>query len=482
MLFHSATFIFYFLPATVAIYFLCRSLIHPVAARAALLLCSLFFYSWWNVIYLPLILGSIVFNFLVGSLLCRQADRQKKKPWLILGVLVNLALLGTFKYFDFFIGNINAVFHTDIALLHIILPLGISFFTLQQVAFLVDAYEGLAEEYHFIDYGLFVSFFPQLIAGPIVHHKETMPQFADAKPFKPAHLTQGLVLFTIGIAKKLLIADPLGQWVNPLYEAAPTLLEAWAGMYAYTFQLYFDFSGYVDMGMGAALMLNIRLPHNFRSPLQSTSVIAFWTHWHITLSNFIMTYIYTPILRSYRKVTFKKAMIATLIAMLLSGLWHGASWTFILFGGVHGVAICVNQWRKKRKMRKLPRGWAWFVNFHFITLSLVVARSGNMAALKDYINGMIGRNGIILPEFLAGLQIPSMFTVRFGEVLPRLGGDLWTPLFLLACLLIVLLGKTAQDIAKDFKPRPVNALVFGGLLALCLLRLDNPAEFIYFQF
>ncbi|MFT5125714.1 MAG: alginate O-acetyltransferase complex protein AlgI [Kiritimatiellia bacterium] len=481
MLFHSATFIFYFLPFTVAIFFLCQRFGHPVASRAALLTCSLFFYSWWNIIYLPLILGSMVFNFFVGGWLCRQTDQKKKKPIFIVGVVVNLLVLGTFKYLDFFIENVNVVFDSDIALLKIILPLGISFFTLQQVAFLVDAYENLAEEHHFIDYGLFVSFFPQLIAGPIVHHAEMMPQFVRAQPFQSKHLMQGLVLFIIGLSKKLLIADPLADWVNPLYSAAPTFFEAWAGMYAYTFQLYFDFSGYVDMGLGAALVLNIHLPINFKSPLQTTTIVAFWNHWHMTLSNFIMSYIYTPILRSYRKVTFNKAMLASMIAMFISGLWHGASWNFILFGAMHGVAICVNQIRKKKKARHLPKAIAWLLTFHFVTLSLVVARSKNMVELKDYLNGLIGRNGIILPEFMEGLSLP-MFSVRFGELLPRLGGDLWTPVFLAFCLILALRCKTTQDIAKEFKPRPINALVFGALFAICLLRLDNPSEFIYFQF
>ena len=200
----------------------------------------------------------------------------------------------------------------------------------------------------------------------------------------------------------------------------------------------------------------------------------------MTLSNFIQVYIYTPIVRSYQKFTFNKALLASIIAMFISGLWHGADWNYVLFGIIHGFALCWNRIQKKRKWRKLPKKLAWFFNFHFVVLTLIMFRAGDMITLRDYVNGIIGRNGIILPEFMQGMTLP--FSAQFGELLPRLGGDILTPICLLGCLLIVVCCKTTQEIVKEFKPTRRNAFIYGGLLALCLLSLDNPTEFIYFQF
>lgn len=481
MLFNSIEFIFYFLPVTITGFFLLERWGPRLLSRAWLLLCSLFFYSWWNINYLPLIVGSIVGNYFVADWICKSNGSSVRKGLFVAGVVANLLLLAAFKYLDFFIANTNVVFSTSIPLQQIVLPLGISFFTLQQIAFLVDAYEGLVEEHSFLNYGVFVSFFPQLIAGPIVHHAEMMPQFEERGRFKIDHLVQGLVLFTIGFSKKILLADTFGDWVREVFDKGyPTFFEAWTAMYCYAFQLYFDFSGYVDMAMGAALIMNIKLPLNFRSPYRSVTVIEFWQRWHMTLTNFITTYLYTPILRSFKKVTFAKAMVATVGSMTIAGLWHGANWTYVLFGVVHGVALMVNNIRQKRKSKKLPRWLAWFINFHFVAGSLLIFRSASIDKLIGMLYGMLGKYGAVLPQFMEGMF--SSEAITYGDALGRLGGYFWTPVCLIAAFIIIFCSKPSHEMVEDFKPNPWTAIWYGVLFVLCIFKLNEPSEFLYFQF
>ena len=484
MLFSSVEFIFYFLPVTVIVFFVLQRFSEPIISRGWLLLCSLFFYSWWNPAYLPLMLGSIGGNFALGSGICRTKSPRARKCLFLTGLVANLMLLGFFKYLDFLIINVNGVFSSGIPLQHILLPLGISFFTLQQVAFLVDAYEGLVEEKSLVDYGLFVSFFPQLIAGPIVHHSEMMPQFKKQLTFDASRCVQGLVLFTIGFSKKILLADTFGVWVRTVFDAGHrSFFEVWAGSYCYAFQLYFDFSGYVDMAMGAALILGIRLPINFRSPYRALTVIEFWQRWHITLTNFITTYLYTPILRSFAKVTFKKAMFATVLSMTIAGLWHGASWIFVLFGLIQGVGLAVNNYRQKKKCKKLPVFFAWLFNFHFIVATLVVFRCPNLEVLGAIGHGFRGSYGVVLPEVLAGkiswLTHPA---ITYGDGLSALGGSLWTLVMMALALLIIFRSKPSQEMVDEFRPTVWNGIWYGLLFILCVLKLGSPSEFLYFQF
>lgn len=301
MLFNSEIFIFLFLPVTFFIYFYLNSKRLTEASKGFLVVSSLFFYSWWNIIYLPLILISMVFNYVLGTSLSKETQHKKisRKQILIVGVLGNLSLLGYFKYSDFFIENFNLVLSTDIPLLHLALPLAISFFTFQQIAYLVDSYRGETKEYDFLNYSLFVTFFPQLIAGPIVHHKEMMPQFAQAKNKVKnyTNIALGLFIFSIGLFKKVVIADSFAVWATAGFDKAEmlTFFEAWFTSFSYTFQLYFDFSGYTDMAIGIALLFNIKLPINFNSPYKATNIQDFWRRWHITLSRFLRDYIYIPL-------------------------------------------------------------------------------------------------------------------------------------------------------------------------------------------
>ena len=491
MLFNSYEFIFAFLPISFFVYFYLNSKRLTTAAKAWLVFTSLFFYSWWNIMYLPLILMSILFNYTITNTMIEyDKSRRKylsKKSLLHVGLLFNIGLLVYFKYMDFFISNTNTISGSDIELLHLALPLAISFFTLQQIAFLIDSYEGLVKEKNFLDYTIFVTFFPQLIAGPIVHHKEMMPQFANVrnkvKNYK--NIAIGLFIFSIGLFKKVVIADTFAVWATQGFDVATTLnlFEAWATSLSYTFQLYFDFSGYTDMAIGAALLFNIKLPINFNSPYKATGMIDFWQRWHITLSNFITTYIYTPIVRSFDRLTFHKAMFATVITFLIAGLWHGASWMFIIFGGLHGLGLIINHYWKKRKI-KLNVVLAWFITFNFVNITFVFFRAKEWDDAIKILSSMFSLNNIVLPNFLASkLASLSKYGIEFGALATNLsaaGKDLI--IWLLIGFILILVFKNSMDKLKLFKPSAINSFVFIMAFTISLYKLSGYSEFLYFRF
>lgn len=364
MLFNSYTFLFLFLPVTLLVFFRLGKYSHPLAGLW-LFVASLFFYAWWNPAYVGLLLASIAFNYAVGRALVKEqsSGRAKvKKSVLIFGLVTDLGLLAYFKYANFFVSSTDALLGQGWQLDPIILPLGISFFTFTQIAFLVDAYRGEIKEANFIHYGLFVTYFPHLIAGPVLHHKEMMPQFARATTYRLhwENFALGFTLFSIGLFKKVVLADGIAPFANALYSAAShgtvlTFLEAWAGALAYTFQLYFDFSGYTDMALGISCLFGVRLPVNFNSPYKAVNIIDFWRRWHMTLSRFLRDYLYFP-LGGNRKGPVRRYMnlIAT---MLLGGLWHGAGWTFVLWGGLHGLYLVINHaWHGLRETLGFPSG------------------------------------------------------------------------------------------------------------------------------
>jgi len=491
MLFNSYEFIFAFLPISFFVYFYLNSKKLTTAAKAWLVFTSLFFYSWWNIMYLPLILISILFNYTITNTMIEyDKSRRKyfsKKSLLHAGLLFNIGLLVYFKYMDFFISNTNTISGSDIELLHLALPLAISFFTLQQIAFLIDSYEGLVKEKNFLDYTIFVTFFPQLIAGPIVHHKEMMPQFANVrnkvKNYK--NIAIGLFIFSIGLFKKVVIADTFAVWATQGFDVATTLnlFEAWATSLSYTFQLYFDFSGYTDMAIGAALLFNIKLPINFNSPYKATGMIDFWQRWHITLSNFITTYIYTPIVRSFDRLTFHKAMFATVITFLIAGLWHGASWMFIIFGGLHGLGLIINHYWKKRKI-KLNVVLAWFITFNFVNITFVFFRAKEWDDAVKVLGSMFSLDNIVLPNFLASkLASLSKYGIEFGALATNLsaaGKDLI--IWLLIGFILILVFKNSMDKLKLFKPSAINSFVFIMAFTISLYKLSGYSEFLYFRF
>ncbi len=412
MLFNSYEFIFVFLPSVLILYFLSFRLPQAKAPVFSLVLASLFFYGWWNPVYLILIAVSIIINFLIGELLSNHFNGTRfAKPTLVVGISANLSALAYYKYAGFLAENINLVAGLNLDFGEIILPLAISFFTFQQIAFLIDAYRGQTKELNFINYCLFVSFFPQLIAGPIVHHKEMMPQFSKFRNASPRaiNFSVGLTIFSLGLFKKVVLADGIAVYGTPVFSAAQSgeaieFLLAWQGSLAYTFQLYFDFSGYSDMAVGVARLFGIRLPVNFNSPYQAKNISDFWRRWHITLSRFLRDYVYVE-LGGNRKGSVRR-YLNLLATMLIGGLWHGAGWTFVIWGGLHGIYLTVfHLWRKLRTgaLAFIPSfGWLGEFSGRMMTFIAVVVgwvffRAESVDASLLILKGMIGLNGVELP-------------------------------------------------------------------------------------
>jgi alginate O-acetyltransferase complex protein AlgI len=406
MLFNSSIFIFVFLPVTLIVFFqIGRYGFHSVAI-SWLIGASLFFYGWWNPAYLVLIIGSVLFNYAMGSFISRNLNRIPIYI-LLFGVGVNLGILGYFKYAHFFIDNINGLFATSIHINKIVLPLAISFFTFQQTAYLIDSWRGETGGYKFLHYCLFVTFFPHLIAGPIVHHKEILPQFTKKTVYKfnYGNLAVGLSLFILGLFKKVVIADTAATYATPYFDMAAhggalSFIEGWVAALAYTFQLYFDFSGYSDMAIGLARMFGIFFPINFDSPYKANNIIDFWRTWHITLSRFLRDYLYIP-LGGNRKGVVRR-YINLMITMLLGGLWHGAGWTFVIWGGLHGIYLVINHAWRALKSKYIPtvkiptfltNNVSWLITFISVVVAWVFFRSPTIHSALHVLGAMFGFNG-----------------------------------------------------------------------------------------
>ncbi|MEO1590297.1 MAG: MBOAT family protein [Cyanobacteria bacterium J06632_22] len=494
MLFNSYVFIFIFLPLTLVAFYTLGRLKLAKGAIAALALASLFFYAYWNPPYLLLLAGSIVANYLVGRLLSNP-DMANRKGILGVGVTFNLLLIGYYKYAAFLLGNIlpggvYASVDGALGLGDIFLPLGISFFTFQQIAYLVDAYQGQTKDYGFVDYCLFVSFFPQLIAGPIVHHKEVLPQFYKPETFQFSHrsLALGLTTFVLGLSKKVLIADNISPWVGTVFSHAAdvSFIEAWVGALSYTLQLYFDFSGYSDMAIGLGLMLNIQLPLNFNSPYKATSIVDFWRRWHITLSNFLRDYLYIPLGGSRRGELRRYGNL--MATMLLGGLWHGAGWTFVLWGGLHGAFLSVNHLWRKQKLA-LPGFLAWGITFLAVMVGWVLFRAATLGDARTLLATLFGLNGVVIPGEASGkLGVLTKFGLQLQSwkdltYLPVLNNSKLLALLALVVLVVACVRlPNTQQIVERLRPRWHWACGIGVLSTFCLLSLSRVSEFLYFQF
>jgi len=414
MLFNSYPFIFIFLPVTLLGFHLIGAWSQQRMAIAWLVTMSLIFYSWWNPPYLALLLLSILGNYLFGLILVSY----KHKFILCVGIVANLCLLSFFKYTNFFLNNLPSVLGGDYQTTPLILPLAISFFTFQQIAYLIHSYRGYVNEYGFLRYCLFVSFFPQLIAGPIVHHKEILPQFTRTSFYRlnTVHLAVGLTIFAIGLFKKVVIADEMAVYANPIFDAALNgqtinFIDGWGAAIAYTFQLYFDFSGYSDMAIGLARMFGIRLPVNFYSPYKATNIIDFWRSWHMTLSRFLRDYVYIPIGGNKRRA------FSILFTMLLGGLWHGAGWTFILWGGLHGFYLLINHaWKTYIPAPPyLKTKWIGRVlTFIFVVIGWVLFRAGSWDGFIAMLLGMSGMNGVNPPINSPDINWKSVYVILAG--------------------------------------------------------------------
>jgi D-alanyl-lipoteichoic acid acyltransferase DltB (MBOAT superfamily) len=479
MLFNSYTFIFAFLPVTLLVFFFLGSLGRARSSIAWLVSASLFFYGWWNPPYLSLIVASIIFNYTVGAILSDAAggrgriSKLKAKAVLAFGIIANLAVLGYFKYANFFIDNINSFVGTSFEIDSIILPLAISFFTFQQITFLVDAWRGETREYSFIHYCLFVTFFPQLIAGPIVHHREMLPQFANERlyRFNHMHFAVGATIFFLGLFKKVILADNAAVYADPVFEAAESgaelgFFEAWGGALAYTFQLYFDFSGYSDMAIGLARMFGIRLPLNFYSPYKAKNITEFWRRWHMTLSRFLRDYVYIP-LGGNRKGNLRRYenLFAT---MLLGGLWHGAGWTFVAWGALHGLYLILNHgWHSLRKRhtwldpRPTPVGalTARATTFIAVVVGWVFFRAETFSGAWNILASMFGA----VPAEAESLK-QLVWRLDYWLKDPQAANEHWQALLTLILFLLAWFAPNTHQIMSNYRPA---LLVYGETRASC---------------
>ncbi|WP_224791398.1 MBOAT family O-acyltransferase [Pseudomonas fluorescens] len=471
-------------------------------------MASLIFYCGWDLRYLPLLLGSVLFNFIVGRAISKCLSKPKvAKLLLIAGISINLVILGYYKYADFFIENINEVFDSQFLALHIILPLGISFFTFTQTAFLVDAYKGKSDEPDFVQYLAFVTYFPHLIAGPILHHHETIPQFKRGTQLQACWIAPGLAMFAIGLFKKVVIADTFGAIARPIFAAyasgdqSLTGMDAWVGALSYTFQLYFDFSAYCDMAVGVSLMFGIYIPLNFNSPYKSRSIIEFWRRWHMTLSRYLRDYLYIA-LGGNRRGNYRR-YINLMLTMLIGGLWHGAGWTFIIWGGLHGLYLMINHfWRTlfKSNSESLIGQWAGrILTFLCVVVAWVFFRSDSVASALSMLSAMAS-----VPETLSPLVAKSVASIMVPQAAIDAGVSVSASYVAVATLIagfVIVWGfrnaqelvfrKSPWDSALEDAPAPLewtsrrillplsSAALLVGLAALIAA---PPGEFLYFNF
>ena len=458
-LFNSFEFIFLFLPCFLIGFHLLKKSSNSNYSHYWLIICSLLFYSWGNLSNLPILLSSLVFNYIIAQFIGPIDTQSSLRPrnlsrkfFLILGIVLNVLFLSYYKYFSY-------------------LPLGISFFTIMQIMYLIDCYEGMLKPNTLREHALVVSFFPTVTMGPILRVKNVLTQFRETvnKGIKPEQLTLGIALFSIGLFKKVVIADSFATIADIGYASASTLstVMAWVISLSYTMQVYFDFSGYSDAAIGIAMMIGIYIPANFNSPYQALSIIEFWQRWHISLTTFITTYVYTPIVRSFKKITFKKAMLATLISMIIVGVWHGSTINFVIFGFLHGVALVINNyWQKKIKI-KLPNFLAWFLTFIFLNFTFVIFRADS---------------------FLDAIQIlTSMFNLNLltGSELAQLGANkMAIPPMIIGVFLLIFAKRNSNQIIKEFNPSIINLVGFLILAIISMIYLNSnfSQEYIYNDF
>lgn len=522
MLFNSLEFLFLFLPAVWLVFALTARLLPHRFALGWLAGASLFFYGWWNPVYLPLLIFSVCSNFLAGLWIDRTVDDRRRFGLTALFVAANLLLLGYYKYTNFFVDQVNGAFGAGIEIGAIVLPLAISFHTFQQIAYLVDIRRRQHGERDFLRYLLFVVFFPQLIAGPIVHHKELLPQLEALLQRKfrleYRHVAVGLSVFIIGLCKKVLIADYAATFSSPVFEAAERgqifgFLDAWGGALAYTFQIYFDFSGYSDMAVGLGFLFGLRLPFNFAAPYAALSIIDFWRRWHMTLSRFLRDYLYIPLGGGHCSPARRNLNL--MLTMLLGGLWHGAGWTFVIWGLLHGLFLSVNHlWRTALGKKTLTRlddsrlyaASSWILTFLCVVIAWVFFRAASLDGALHMLAAMFGVGGLMLPEsyfahsgFLGSWL--GQLGVRFEGTPAFFAGKTQYALLAGLTAAVLLLPRVRDLFAKDapgldpYPPPPARSTAFltwrpnlswALLLALAFAAsvyfLRRDSEFLYFQF
>jgi alginate O-acetyltransferase complex protein AlgI len=514
MLFNSYAFIFIYLPITLVGYWL---LVRwwPDGCVVWLSAASLAFYAGWNPRYVPLLVVSVVGNYGFSTLMRRVQKSKARMAFAILtcAVVANLALLGYFKYANFFMEVVQETTGLNYSIGAIILPLGISFFTFTQIAFLVDLYRGEASDLSFSRYLLFVTFFPHLIAGPILHHASIVPQFSWPKDHRRSDLEVGIAIFIFGLFKKVIIADSLAKFVSPVFDAAVQgqglgVIESWAGVVAFSLQLYFDFSGYSDMAIGLARMCGVRFPLNFSSPYKAHNIIEFWRRWHMTLSQFLRDYLYISLGGNRRGPA--RRYLNLMVTMVLGGLWHGASWTFVLWGALHGIYLVLNHaWQYAARglglagvLRGAERSVGIVVTFLAVTVAWVFFRAPSLTAAIAVLRGMAGLNGVRLPYQWEGkldqLGVHLTPWITFVDMRTTFAGQRQVLLTAL-CLAVVWFFPNTQEVMGNFepalnaggkglvawwqwRPTPAWALIIAILTLVPMLWLNQASEFLYYQF
>lgn len=544
MLFNSAGFLFGFLPPAVLGFYLLGKF-SRVSAIRWLILASILFYGWWRPLNVAIIGPSIIINFFIAralrSLNQDERSRRTSQAVLVLGILFNVAFLGIFKYTDFVAGTINDVFSTNLIMRHIILPLGISFISFQKIAFLVDVQAGRVESFTFQDYCTFVLFFPQLVAGPIVHWREMMPQFYAARcRFDKQNVAVGLTLLLFGLFKKVILADKIAPLVSLIYAHAAaggrvTFLMAWMAAIGFTLQIYFDFSGYTDMALGLARLFGIKLPPNFNSPLRASNIVDFWLRWNMTLTRFLTAYIYNPLMLWLTRRRVAKGRLGfggrnttvgafvsllmgpTILTMFICGLWHGAGYGFVVWGVLHGFYITINHawrlmgrrlWRDRQSYDRFMQPAGWIVTFITVTATMVFFRAPTIASAVDLVKGMIGVNGIGLPEGMFARLGPAAALLQHVGIIAiseTVHDFLVTGIGVAILLLIALAVPNTLEILGRYQPalgvRPnattlaigkiklaawgpslAWAVVMSAIAAIALVHIGGPSEFLYWQF
>ena len=497
MLFTTVVFACGFLPI-VLLGFFCIGRLSPSFAATWLFLASIFFYGYWMPEFTFLLLASICLNYFFGLRIAALANnglklgKPKARRWLIAGISLNLVALGYFKYANFFVANLNATLGFDWQFGRVVLPIGISFFTFTQIAFLADAWQKGVKEYKFVHFGLFVTYFPHLIAGPVLHHAQMMPQFRAASTYRfdSANFVAGLTIFALGLIKKIVLADGVAVYADPVFKAAdsgvsPDFYESWLAAWAYTFQLYFDFSGYSDMAIGLSWMLNVRLPFNFNSPYKATSISDFWRRWHMTLSQFLRDYLYIA-LGGNRQGTFRRYS-NLMTTMVLGGLWHGASWSFVAWGFLHGLYLVINHGYNallgtvmQARLAGNPayRAIAWLVTILAVVVAWVVFRAETLSGAGRILAGMARPAFELQVHVLmwnAGLQLSS--------------GAIWCSTLAAIAFLAPNSNRIGELLLRVCHAQPLSRALIGGasLAAIAFLLLlnltrDSVSAFIYFNF
>ena len=460
-------------------------------AKISLLIASLFFYGYFNWWYLLIIVFSIILNYIFSKIMLTNESMVLKKCVFAVSLIINIGSLFFFKYYDFFVSNINNVFKSDIKLLNLLLPLGISFFTFQQLSYVIDSYKKDVPLYNFLDYALFVSYFPQLIAGPIVTHDEMVPQFADVdkKKFNTDNFSKGLYAFALGLGKKVIIADAFGLVVDTAFNdiSGHGTLNALFVMLSYTIQIYFDFSGYCDMATGIGKMMNIDITMNFNSPYKAINIVDFWKRWHMTLTRFFTRYIYIPLggnrkgeIRTYSNI---------FIVFLVSGIWHGANWTFILWGILHGAANIITRFiDKKTKLyscnNKIIYAVSWLLTFTFINLTWVVFRADSISDAFEFYKQIFSFNFTPISNDLLGmlrsdgLSLVCYFVPIVGDYIIKFAPIIFVTFALVASVFL----KNTNERISDFKPTLFNSSITAIILVWSIMSFAGVSSFLYWNF